>query len=81
VTGKGSFSRFLPSCRQRTERGVCLGPARRLQPADGSPEQLDHSVRRVPCFGVTNWWASVGVLKTGMSPISTRAALFMGLAR
>jgi hypothetical protein len=75
--GKGSFGWFLPFYRQRRERGY-PSPTHRRQPADGSPERLDHGARRVPCARVVDRWASVSIFKTGASPVHTWAALFMG---
>jgi hypothetical protein len=79
VTGKGSFGRFLPSYRWRRERGVCPGPAHRRQPANRSPEWVDHGMSGALLW-VADQWASVSVLKGGTSLVRTRAALFMGPA-
>jgi hypothetical protein len=63
------------------ERGGYVGPTRRRQLADGSPERLDCGMYRVPCAWVADWWALVSVFKTGASSIRTHAALFMHPAR
>jgi hypothetical protein len=82
ATGKGSFGRLLPFNRWRRERG---GGILVLPVGDSPPtahaEWLDLGACWVPRAGVANRWTLVGVFKSGVSLVCTRAALFMGLAR
>jgi hypothetical protein len=50
-------------------------------PPTAHVEWLDLGACWVPRAGVANRWTLVGVFKSGVSLVCTRAALFMGLAR
>jgi hypothetical protein len=57
-------------------RGDC-GPARRRQGTGGLPVRRQHGARWFPLSWVSDGWASVGFLNSGMSQKGIRASLFM----